>query len=363
MVTMARAMAKRGHRITMLVLDHGQADEVSINGITTYKTHRHDEGIPVFRFLHPRLTSTWSALRRCNARCYLESGAGAMTGITAKFAQLNKRSFVYWGASDADFDAQLPLIKYARDRWLYKDGIRSANKVFVQTKRQASAIEAVFKKSGVLLPNPFNDYEVKTFDPSFATDASNSNSAITQTKNVTRKVVLWAARMIPLKKPERFVQLARLLPDYHFVMAGGTTAQLLNLIKGAVGEVITETELPPNLEIVGAIPFALIDPFFDQAAVVVNTSDIEGLPNTFLQAWSRKIPTLSLFDPGLPYDSPIRALIARDVSDMFVLLNQLLASDGYRNTLGAACYQHFKQTHSVSAAVDTMETHLTELAQ
>lgn len=358
MVTMASAMAKRGHRISMLVLDYGQADEVSIGGVTAYKTHRHDEGIPILRFLHPRLTSTWSALRRCNASCYLESGAGAMTGITAKFAQLNKRSFVYWGASDADFDAQLPLIKYARDRWLYKGGIRYANKVFVQTERQACAVETVFEKPSVLLPNPFNEHQPQNITDTSAVDTS-TNAA---RNNSGTKVILWAARMVALKKPERFIQLARLLPNHRFVMAGGTTAQLLLVLNAQSEESITAADLPPNLDVVGAIPFALIDPYFDQAAVIVNTSDIEGLPNTFLQAWSRKKPSLSLFDPGLPIDSPMRALVARDFSYMVVLLSELIANDTYRDGLGAACYEHFKSTHSISAAVNTMETHLSELA-
>ena len=40
-----------------------------------------------------------------------------------------------------------------------------------------------------------------------------------------------------------------------------------------------------------------IDALYDRAKVLVNTSDVEGFPNSYLQAWIRGVPVVTLIDP------------------------------------------------------------------
>src|SRR6185436_14108672 len=51
----APALARRGYRVSMICYDYGQADRTEIKGVTIYNMHKPDEGIPVVRYLHPRL--------------------------------------------------------------------------------------------------------------------------------------------------------------------------------------------------------------------------------------------------------------------------------------------------------------------
>jgi hypothetical protein len=55
----APALAQRGWRVSMICYDYGQPDGTVLKGVKIINMHKPDEGIPVVRFLHPRLTSLW----------------------------------------------------------------------------------------------------------------------------------------------------------------------------------------------------------------------------------------------------------------------------------------------------------------
>src|SRR5687768_17852854 len=57
---LARALARRGHQVTMVVGDYGQADGARWDSIRTWKAYPADAGIPVLRFIHPRWTGLWA---------------------------------------------------------------------------------------------------------------------------------------------------------------------------------------------------------------------------------------------------------------------------------------------------------------
>src|SRR6185437_8213645 len=63
---LARALARRGWPVSMVVADHGQQDGAVWDGVRTYKAYRPKEGIPVVRFLHPRWTRLVAAMRRAD---------------------------------------------------------------------------------------------------------------------------------------------------------------------------------------------------------------------------------------------------------------------------------------------------------
>src|SRR5262249_61054799 len=64
---LARLLAANGYRVSMICLDYGQPERLLVHGISVHKTFRADAGLPVLRFLHPRLTSTWQALAAAGA--------------------------------------------------------------------------------------------------------------------------------------------------------------------------------------------------------------------------------------------------------------------------------------------------------
>src|SRR5690348_15825907 len=60
---LARLLAAHGYRVTMICQDFGQPDRVAIDGVVVRKVFSGQEGVPVLRFLHPRLTKMWRMLK------------------------------------------------------------------------------------------------------------------------------------------------------------------------------------------------------------------------------------------------------------------------------------------------------------
>jgi glycosyltransferase involved in cell wall biosynthesis len=105
--------------------------------------------------------------------------------------------------------------------------------------------------------------------------------------------VLWVSNIRQLKRPDLFIALVKRLGACKAVMIGGTqpgSEPLYDQTKQLAAGV-------GNLEFMGAVPYHATNEVFDRARVFVNTSEIEGFPNSFLQAWTRGIPVVSFFDP------------------------------------------------------------------
>src|SRR3954469_7235686 len=96
---LARLFHRNGYRVSMICLDFGQPQGAVVDGIPVYKTFPPDAGIPVLRFLHPRLTSIWNALGEADADVYYQRSAGMLTAVMAQFCRRHGKRSIYAGAS------------------------------------------------------------------------------------------------------------------------------------------------------------------------------------------------------------------------------------------------------------------------
>lgn len=325
-VILARGLTERGYRVSLICMDYGQPRECVVDGITVYSCHAPHEGLPVIRFLHPRLTTLWSAMKRANADIYYQRSCGALTGFVAAFCRRYRRKFIYAAAHDADFDPRLPVIRYARDRALYRWGLRHADIILTQSLSQRVACEADFKLPAVHLPNCYSPPYTATNDPN--------------------GYVLWIATMRRWKRPERFLDLAAHLAHLPFRMVGGPDDP------GFYDDLQRRANTIPNLQFAGFIPYARIEQQFDGARVFVNTSDSEGFPNTFLQAWARAIPTVSFIECPPLARSRLRSSDSTDA--MANTVSELMANDALWRATGQTCLQYFQDHHQPTRVVSAL---------
>jgi glycosyltransferase involved in cell wall biosynthesis len=271
---LACAFRDLGFDVTMVVGDYGQPDGEVVDGIRVWKAYREGSGIPIVRFVYPKATSIVRAMRRAGSGIYFQSTSAAWTGLVSAFCQVNRRTFIFRVASDADCIRELPLVRYARDRALYRWGLRHADLVSAQSLHQSELLMKSFRR-----PSRVIDMVVKIPD-------------LRAERNVDIDV-LWVNNLRPLKRPEHVIQLARSLPKYRFVIVGGAVPGSEKFYRS----IANQAEEVPNLAFVGAVPFHLVSEYFSRSRVFINTSEIEGFPNSILQAWASGLPVVSYFDP------------------------------------------------------------------
>lgn len=338
-VIVAGELVKRGYTVSMVCQDFGQPDGVEISGIRVFRTFRQDAGLPVVRFVWPRLTSTWRCLEKAGADIYYQRTAGMLTGVVAEFCRRNGRKSIFAAAGNPDLEPNTPRIEYARDRWIYEYGLRHVDRILVQNKEQERLCLANFGRTPTLVPNCYPLPENRA--------------------QAGGRYVLWVSTIRSLKRPDLFLDLAQALPRFRFRMIGGPGRGEAPLFKA----IMERARTIPNLEFLGFVPYARVNEHFDTASIFVNTSESEGFPNTFLQAWARGVPTVSFIDCGARVHGRHVGCQAGTFASMVDRVAGLLGSDTERAREGRVCRDYFIGNHAPGRVLDLYERIFTELTE
>lgn len=329
---LAKAFRETGYEVSMIVGDYGQQSREVIDEIQVLSTFAEDEGIPVFRYFYPRMTSVWSAMKEADADIYFQSCAGVRTGLVAAFCRRYKRKFIFRLAHDSDCIPGEQLIPYWRDRKIYEYGLRRADFISAQGLKQVELLQEHYK-----LPSTPVNMTVQLPDP-----------AAIESDNID---ILWVNNLRDFKRPELVPELARLLPEYKITMIGGAVPGNDALYE----RVKSEAAHLPNLDFKGAVAYHDVNTYFSRAKVFVNTSDWEGFPNSFLQAWIRRVPVLSFFDPDGLIESESLGAVPADISNMAQQCRALLVDRGRLKEIGNTAEQFAMSNYSPVAVAQQYE--------
>jgi glycosyltransferase involved in cell wall biosynthesis len=310
-VLLARAWRDLGLEVSILVCDEGFGPRKEFDGITAIAAYDRKAGFPGLRFFHPRASKLVAALHAADADVYYQSPAGASTGIVAWFCRMMGRKFVFRVASDSDVEKEHGRIRFGRDRMLYDFGLKRADVIASQTEFQKRLLR---KNHGL---------ESTVINMMVEPPARGAR----QEKDID---VLWLSNLRALKRPELALELARELPNVRFMLAGGPMPNGSTYFD----DVAAAAARLPNVMMLGAVRYADTGALFDRAKVFLNTSSIEGFPNTYLQAWIRGVPVVSFFDPDGIVQRMQLGRIATSLDDMREALRALLDVDVYRETIG-----------------------------
>jgi glycosyltransferase involved in cell wall biosynthesis len=321
---LARLFARSGYRVSMIAHDYGQPERTVTGGVTVYRAHAPDAGVPVLRFLHPRLTSIWRAMREADADIYYQRSASMLCGVVAAFCRRHRRRSLYAGASDRDFLPDHGQIRYLRDRWLYRHGLRTVDAIVVQNAVQQETCRRYLRREPVLIPSCYEP-------PAHARRGGGD-------------CVLWVGTVHAQKRPEMLLELAARLPHRRFAMVGGPGSGELRRA-GYFEAIAQRAATLPNLAFTGFLPLAEVEPWFDRARVHVNTSFSEGMPNTFLQAWARGVPVVASVDVGARTGGgPLYPVFDR-VDEAAAEIERMFEDQAHWSAASARALQYFAATH------------------
>jgi len=333
---MAKWFANQGHTVTVVVWDEGQPDDLVVDGVRIVKVCGQDAGIPGLRFFVPRWSSLVHAMKRADAELYYQNCAEYVTGQVALWARRNDRRFVYSVASDPDCDPKLPYLQSFRERFLYKQGLRKADEIIVQTKKQNRMLEDGFNLRSSILPMPCE------------TPINQGDETVSRSEN--SRTVLWVGRLSEEKRVHLLFDLARQCPKIKFVVVGpdGTDEEYVSSIHKRGAET-------PNVNLVGPIDFSGVFSYYRQADVLCCTSKYEGFPNTFLEAWSQGLPIISTVDPDDVIARNRLGKVTFEPSQLAGILNEFMGNVQERDEMSDNALSYFVNNHEKDVAMARFE--------
>lgn len=225
-------------------------------------------------------------------------GASRNLYFVSLFAKLTNTKVVFMGASDVNFVKGKDKVSgKSYNSKLYRKGLCRVSKIVVQNNAQLKSLNEYYGKQALIIPNIWNDFVEDNGD---------------------KKSILWVANFRKLKRPEWFINLSKKFPDETFIMAG------YPLDKNVYKDAIEKGKDIENLNILGPVSFNKSQQLFSKAKLLICTSEFEGFPNTFLQAWANDIPVISTVNPsGLLTDSNLGIFVKseNELSEEFKIIN------------------------------------------
>jgi glycosyltransferase involved in cell wall biosynthesis len=324
---LAREFARRGYKVSMVTWDVGQPDGIEIDGVLVCRAFARNAGLPKTR-LTWGLIGKWRAMARANADLYYQQNCAVDTGYVAAFAKTHRRYSIYCGASDFDFQADIPYLNSNLTKRLYLYGLKNVSKIIAQSPRQVRDCREAF------------GLESEVIRSCYGHQGEPGKEA---------GVILWAGTVKPIKRPELFVDLARQCPELRFCLVGGGDDSYVKPLRELANGV-------DNIEFAGVVPYYEVEKYLDGASIVINTSITEGFPNTFLQAWSRGIPTVSFFDPDARIENRNVGSVVSSVKEMAAEVRRLKEDAAYWARAGKDCREYFLSNFVLNKIVDEYES-------
>ncbi|RJO59346.1 glycosyltransferase [Candidatus Parcubacteria bacterium] len=333
-----------GFKVVFITGDFGQPKIENYGRISLQRSFRTDlrgwrKKIYSLFMAAPKLLS---ALNQADADIYMQEGIGPETAIIAWFCRRYQRKFVYRIASTVDCNGEVT------QRWpimgrLFLFGLRRAEKIIAQDQTQSELLKKQYGLPAQIIHN--------------ATLIPNQSEILPAEQ---RRHLLWVGRLVKMKHPEIFLQIAENHPDETFVMIAPRDPNEQNLAKELAGK----SASLPNVNLIPGLKHYELNKYYRQAKLLINTSDFEGYPNTFIEAGKYGVPVITLnANPDKFFDDNRFGECANgDVGALFRSISDWLKDSTKRQKAGSAFSEYVRSTNNLSENIKTYVSIFNHLA-
>ncbi|TWT62405.1 glycosyltransferase family 4 protein [Rubinisphaera italica] len=252
-------------------------------------------------------------------------------------AHMSRRKAVLFLGSNADVDARYRQSKSFRNEYGERSTtcawiLKNADAIVAQNEFQQQQLKEVFQRDSFRLSNPID-----------IADWHHRMNSTESLDNPFDSYVLWIGRADNFhKRADWAIEIARQTPELKYVM-------ILNPKQDYVDQQIRQN-CPENVHIISQLPFEKMPLLFRDASLLLNTSprQLEGLPNTFLQAGASRVPIVSTeVDAGFVTQSD-SGLVGDGSPEKTIHNLRMLAQDEpHRIQLGENAYDYISKKHEL----------------
>jgi len=332
---LAKELVNRSYDVSFVTFEKSSSSIEVVEDIKVYNPFNiRGSG---YTYLYPyHMYKLLKILNKIDADIYIQKGLTPLTGVTAFFTKFKNRVFLHLVSSDTNvsIDLHIRTIKNLKNLF-YRFGVKYCDRVICQTNHQKNLLNQIIGKKGKLIKNLYLPPQIEY-----------------NQKDASKLKVLWVGRLQKGKKPELFLRLAKNITDFRFWMIGGPSdedPEYYNKIKEAAARI-------NNLDFIGFVPHNKIDRYYAESSLLINTSSIEGFPNTFLEAWGNYIPVVSLsFDPDEIICKHKLGFHSEDFDNLVKNTYTLLKNKSLRKKMGIEGRKYVEKEHNISNILEKYE--------
>jgi glycosyltransferase involved in cell wall biosynthesis len=150
------------------------------------------------------------------------------------------------------------------------------------------------------------------------------------------------------------IEIARRVPDVEFVVCGGASEH--RSPSGYSEAIIHGFRQVPNIRYLGHVAPAQAIAVIANASALLSTSDGEGFPSVFLEAWANGTPVVSLMiDPDGAIVRHQLGYVSGTTANAASHLASLIGSADLRQAIADRCREYVVSAHSSAAAAAAVE--------